>query len=659
MDFFDHQEQARKKSHVLVIYFILAVIGVVASACVVVTLFFAFTSGDKGIQSDNPLRWEILIPVAIGTVVVIFAGSGYKSLQLSGGGKVVARELGGRLVSSSSTDFYEQRLVNVVEEMAIAAGVPVPEVYVMDGEDSINAFAAGKTTSDAVIGVTRGCMKLLSRDELQGVIAHEFSHILNGDMKLNMRLIGWLFGILFIAMIGQMLMRGAAHGSRYTSRNRESGGAAIALLVLGLALMLVGYVGMFFAKLIKAAVSRQREYLADASAVQFTRNPDGIGGALKKIGGYSRKALISHPMAEEASHMFFGAGVASKLFATHPPLSTRIQRIDASWDGKLPKVKTADMEGDPDDLVRHGMKKRPLNAAAAGISMAHGESSPPLRMTEAEALESMSSVHPEQVDLGRDLHGKFPEYWYQAAHDERGAQALLFALLLAQDDALRNSELSHLRQTAGEAVLATTSQFHGEIRDIHSTAKLALVDLSIPTLRRLSPNEYQVFRKSLEELMASDRRIDLFEFSLQKVIRRHLDNYFGMAKPMRIRHRKIAALESEAAVLITTLAAVGNQGNDAAIQDAFRHGAGEIEAETYGTLDFQPPENCGLQQIDQALDKFAEATPLVKKRLLYACGRTVMADELVTSDEAELIRAIADAVGCPIPPFVKTAATSQ
>ncbi|NNE90124.1 MAG: M48 family metallopeptidase [Verrucomicrobiales bacterium] len=659
MDFFEHQEQARKKSKTLVFYFILAVTGIVAAVCATVTAVLVFT-GNSGGSILNP---GVLAGTAAGTVALIFAGSGYKSLQLSAGGKVVAKELGGRLVDSSTTDYYERRLINVVEEMSIASGVPVPEVYVMDDEDSINAFAAGKTTSDAVVGVTRGCMKLLTREELQGVIAHEFSHILNGDMRLNMRLIGLLFGIMFLALIGQMMLRGAANTARY-SRNRESGSGALVILVLGLALMLIGYIGMFFAKMIKSAVSRQREFLADASAVQFTRNPDGIGGALKKIGGLTRGSMVGHPMAEEASHMFFGSALNSQMFATHPPLPIRIQRVDPSWDGNFPKTTMPEIAGDPDDLERHGLKPRkgekdrprperrgiPIPVPIPGVSMAHSETP----MTQAQAIESMSHVHREQIEFGQDLHGKFPEHWYQAAHQEGGAQALLFALLLAQDDSLRNAELSQLRQMTGEATFEATTQLNIEIRELHSSVKLALIDLAIPTLRRLSPDEYKRFRTVLEKLMSSDKRIDLFEFTLQKVVRRHLDNYFGHANPFKIRYRKIARLEDEAAVLITTLAALGNQGDEAGAKEAFSEGATLIQNETYGTLEFKPASECGLQQIEAALDKFAESTPLVKKRLLHAAGRTVMADQKVTSEEAELIRAIADAIGCPIPPFVKT-----
>jgi len=337
VDFFEHQEQARKRSGLLVFYFVLAIIGIVTSIYFVIVLVSGY-NGDRYMLRSlwNP---EILTTSAIGTIAVILLGSGYKIMQLSGGGAVVAKDLGGRRVDPKTRDFDERKLLNVVEEMAISAGMPVPEVYVMDNEESINAFAAGRTPNDAVIGVTRGTIKFLSRDELQGVIAHEFSHILNGDMRLNMRLIGLLFGILFIAMIGQMMMRGAANTGRY-SRSRESGGGALVFLLVGLAVMAIGYIGLFFGKLIKAAVSRQREYLADASAVQFTRNPDGIASALRKIGGLSQRSSLKTPMAEEASHMFFGdcrlRSSVSTALATHPPLAVRIKRFDETWDGKFP-----------------------------------------------------------------------------------------------------------------------------------------------------------------------------------------------------------------------------------------------------------------------------------------------------------------------------------
>lgn len=657
MDFFEHQEQARKKSGILVFYFLLAVIGIIVSIYGVVLGVMIFSGEQKG-----PLElWqpELFVLAAIGTGGIILLGSGYKTLQLSAGGSAVAKDLGGRKVDSNTTDFHERRLLNVMEEMAIASGVPVPEVYVMDDENSINAFAAGKSTSDAVIGVTRGCMKLLTRDELQGVIAHEFSHILNGDMRLNLRLIGLLFGILFIAMIGQMLLRGAANGARY-SRSKESGGGALAGLAIGLAVMLIGYVGLFFGKLIKAAVSRQREFLADASAVQFTRNPEGIAGALQKIGGLSHGSRIRSPMAEEASHMFFGNALRTSLMATHPPLPERIKRLVPSWNGKfspsqLPAITPGDEERRSE---QRGSASRAVSESAAAMTsgLTGTEESEVLEISEEEAFASFEKVRPEQIDYGRRLHGQFPDHWMTAAHSESGAQALLFALLLAQDDELRGQELSHLREATDEHTYLAAVKLHREIAGLHSSAKLALVDLAIPSLRHLSPEEYERFRDLIRHLMASDQQINLFEFTLQKIIRRHLDVYYGYQNPLRIRHRKIDVLQDDAAVLITTLASLGHRDDPNAAQEAFRQGASQIEGHTYATLAPVPQAECTLERIEKALDRFSESTPLVKRRLVHACGKSVMADGRVTSDEAELIRAIADAIGCPIPPFVKSAA---
>lgn len=651
MDFFEHQEQARKKSGLLVFYFVLAIIGIVASIYFVVLL----VSGYDGNRYMLRSLWdpEILSTTAIGTLAVILLGSGYKIMQLSGGGAVVAKDLGGRRVDPKTRDYDERKLLNVVEEMAISAGMPVPEVYVMDNEEGINAFAAGRTPNDAVIGVTRGTIKFLSRDELQGVIAHEFSHILNGDMRLNMRLIGLLFGILFIAMIGQMMLRGAANSARF-SRSRESGGGAVMFLVIGLAVMAIGYIGLFFGKLIKAAVSRQREYLADASAVQFTRNPDGIANALRKIGGLSQRSSLQTPMAEEASHMFFGdcrlRSSISTAMATHPPLADRIKRIDASWDGKFPKVQLpAISAGRQPAGPKSGGRPGQHGGGHALPGFPHPQQGGILNLTEAEAFQSMSNLNGEQVAFGEGLHAGLPESWLDAVHSEAGAQAMVFALLLAQDDALRETELQRLSDATDPETFRETVELHGSLGDLHSSTKLALVDLAIPTLRRLSTAEYERFYKVKQELIASDEQVDLFEFTLMKVIDRHLSPQTAT----RIRYRKIDQLHSEASVLITTLAQLGSRNPDE-VSAAFRAGSSLIEEAEGRPLTTKSAGECGLQHIDAALKKFEQATPLVKKRLLFAAGKTVMADKKLTSDEAELIRAIADAIGSPIPPFVKT-----
>ncbi len=334
MNFFQHQEAARRKTGLLVVLFIVAV-ALIILAVYAAALAFYLTQM-RGLEGTARSWWVpgVFFPVAIATVILVSLGSLYKIATLRGGGAVVASQLGGSKISPSTQKLNERVLLNVVEEMAIASGVPVPEVYLLDKEKGINAFAAGFTPDDAVIGVTRGCLETLSRDELQGVIAHEFSHILHGDMRLNLRLIGILHGILLLALIGEMLLR----SMRY-SRDSKKGGAGIALA--GLALFVIGYVGLFFGKLIKSAVSRQREYLADAAAVQFTRNPGGLGGALKRIGGLAHGSRITEANPETASHLFFGNALRASLLglmSTHPPLDVRIKRIEPSFDGRFPQV---------------------------------------------------------------------------------------------------------------------------------------------------------------------------------------------------------------------------------------------------------------------------------------------------------------------------------
>ncbi|HOB34044.1 MAG TPA: M48 family metallopeptidase, partial [Verrucomicrobiota bacterium] len=351
MDFFEQQDKARRNTRWLAIYFAAGVAFLVLAiyAAVLVIYSWAIAPGTEveGVRAA-PALWNprLFTGVAIGTLSVVFLGSLFKTMELSRGGSAVATMLGGRLVSPNTEDPDERRLLNVVEEMALASGVPVPQVYVLDNERGINAFAAGHSTSDAAIGVTRGCVQLLNRDELQGVIAHEFSHILNGDMRLNLRLMGLIFGILCIAVIGRILLRTGSRTYRLGARNR--GGNPLPLL--GLALLLIGYVGVFFGRLIQAAVSRQREFLADASAVQFTRNPGGIAGALKKIGGLVYGSRLESAHAEEASHMFFGNGLSNawfSLMATHPPLVERIRAIDPAFDGRFPRVSAAEVKEPP------------------------------------------------------------------------------------------------------------------------------------------------------------------------------------------------------------------------------------------------------------------------------------------------------------------------
>jgi len=672
MDFFEHQEKARRSTTLLLVYFCLAVVGIILAtyALAAAILYFLDDGAAAPVGGAEPPLWNVglFVFVAFATTLIVLLASAFKTAQLSGGGAVVARELGGRELDSNTTDFHERRLLNVVEEMAIASGIPVPAVYVLDKESSINAFAAGRTVSDAAIGVTRGCMSLLTRDELQGVVAHEFSHILNGDMRLNIRLMGVLFGILFLALMGEMILRFGVRGGLNSGR-REGAGIALVLLVAGLGLLAIGYVGSFFAKLIKASVSRQREYLADASAVQFTRNPEGLAGALMKIGGLKSRSDISHPMAEDASHLFFGSSHRSRKLATHPPLRERIGRLLPHWDGTMGEADPSPVTAETDRS--HTTASR-LGDAVSGLAGANAETGkprsvpPPLppasgsdtRLSESEALESMRRVHPEQVALAESLLRGMPESWIDACHRAEGARAMVYAMLLAQDERLRHSELERLAARTQPEVFDKTVALFAEVREIHSRTKFALLDLCIPTLRHLSADEYRDFRCLTQDLVESDGVVDLFEFALLKVVHRHLDSHFERTGPPSIRYRYFHPLREELGVLLSTLATLSHPDDAEEVEAAFKAAANPLESAAGIAIPFMPPERCGLDRIDEALRRLELTSPVMKRDLLAAASRSVLADGTVSSREAELIRAIADALGCPVPPFVKAAPTS-
>jgi len=649
MDFFQAQERARRQSGLLVLYFVLAVVGIV----VAIYVPLAVAAGAEG---DGGRAWwanyELLGLCIFGVGVLVGVGSLWKSVQLGGGGGQVALDLGGRQLPPDSHDFHERRLLNVVEEMALAAGMPVPDVYLLDGERGINAFAAGRTAGDAVIGVTRGCLETLTREELQGVIAHEFSHIQNGDMRLNLRLIGILHGIILLTLVGRVLMRSGA----VRSGNRNGGGGAI--VIFGLWLLLVGWIGVFFGRLIKAAVSRQREYLADASAVQFTRNPGGIGGALKRIGAAVRGSRVDNPKAEEASHMFFANGMASWL-STHPPLDLRIRAIEPSWDGSFPEAGElrwsgggAGMrEGEGEDEEEEDEGELGIGIGSGmdvGMGMGMGAGG------EGVLLDSMTGVGAAHLALAARMHRHLPEGMLELAHGASGSQALVLALLMGQAREGWVAELKDLRGVLAEEVIELIPGCHEKLAGLGSQEKLGVVDLCLPALRRLGLDTYEQFLWAMKKLIARDGVVDLFEFTLEQVVQRHLDVAYRKVPPPLPRIGKLGAALDAGAELLWALALVGAASEEAA-KEAYLEGvrvlleiepglevpkAGEVEA------------GVSLERVSGALEVWGQAVPLLKRQLLLACGRVVMRDGVIEDEEAELLRAIADAIGTPIPPLV-------
>lgn len=631
MDFFQRQDQARKNTKLLVFYFGLAVAGIIAAVYLASLLIFAGAAAKAKRHGFEPqvAFWNPALfgYVALGTLAVIGLGSAYKMAALSAGGSTVAESLGGRLVESNTTDPNERKLLNIVEEMSIASGVPMPQVFVMDDESGINAFAAGHTPSDAAVAVTRGCIQTLNRDELQGVIGHEFSHILNGDMRLNIRLMGIIFGIVSLVTIGRILLR-----------VRSSGKNQNPLPLFGLVLILIGAVGAFFANLIQAAVSRQREFLADAAAVQFTRNPGGLSGALQKIGGAG--SVLESDHAQEASHLFFSNGVKSSFFnafATHPPLAERIKAIDSAWDGKFRAGPTFAAEEKPAPRKSAGPPPIFGMPQMAGIAA-------------ATMVPSLGNPTPLQLRYAEQLRAAIPDTVKHAAHDPAAAVALIYALLLSHDAATRATQLEQLAPQVAPEVLAQVTKLFPEVAPIAVRVRLPLVNLALPALRRLRAAEFPQFSRTLQWLVESDGQIELFEFVLQKIIRRHLGAQFGPPRRAVVQFYSMKPLLPDCAVLLSALAHVGS-GDAAAGAKAFRQGAPYLRAPE-GSVEFLSVEQCGLDQLDGALNRLDQAAPQIKKNLLEACVRVAGADGVMQENEAELLRAIADTLDCPMPPFV-------
>ncbi len=646
MDFFERQDKARKNTKLLVFYFVIAVVLIVASIYFASLFMFHGAANYKHSGYAEPFSlWNatIFFYAAGGTLAVIVGGSLFKTAQLSSGGSAVAESLGGRLLDSNATDPHERKLLNVVEEMAIASGVPVPKVYVMDHEEGINAFAAGHNINDAAIGVTRGCITTLKRDELQGVIGHEFSHILNGDMRINLRLMGIIFGIVCLTVIGRTLLRARGNG-----RDKNP------LPLLGLVLLALGGVGYLFGQLIQAAISRQREFLADASAVQFTRNPDGLSGALQKIGATHLGSKIENEHAAEASHMFFGNAMKNSLFnafATHPPLEERIRAINPQWDGTFPQPSYAAAE---EELVKQKPARRSamppiipgFPTGAAGLAGAAAV------IQASSVMPNMGNPTPLHLRYAVEFRESLPEKILNAARDPQGACALLYSLILSDDESFRARQLEELANGAGPAMREQIIALWPEVSAVTQRSRLPLVNLALPALRQLGSDQFQKFSTTLNWVIESDEQIVLFEFVLQKIIRHQLEPHFTRAKPPATQYYTIKPLAPDCEMILSALAHTG-QTDPAEIAKAFQSGIPYIRA-TGVPLTLLPRDACGLNEINDSLDRLGLAVPQIKKNLLEACVRVIGSDGVIQENEAELLRGIAETLDCPLPPFVTT-----
>jgi Zn-dependent protease with chaperone function len=642
MDFFSRQDQARRQTSVLVIYFTVAVILIVAAinllAIIVVDLASAVEPDTPhgAVQSPEPTprsglwQWDVITYATMGTLLVIAGASFFKMSQLSRGGRAVAQLMGATPVPPAPTDPGQKMLRNVVEEMSIASGVPVPTIFIMQRERGINAFAAGFTPQDAVVCVTQGCLDRLTREELQGVIGHEFSHILNGDVRINVRLVGLLFGILVIGLIGYGLIRGAL----WSNSDRDARGM-LAMLVIGCVLMVIGFVGLFFGRLIQAAVCRQREFLADAASVQFTRNPNGLAGALKKIGATSSDSRVSDHDAEQIAHMFFAssAGKNRGWFATHPPLDMRIKALDTAWDGKFapaPRPATTpqpEPAGHTVGQVDRGVLRGITPVPAMGIAA------------------SVGTPMPRHVQWACDFLSSVPPILEHAAHEVFSARALVFAILLSDEQAVRQKQMAILSQSTDPTTIEWVGKLLGPATEYGPRGRRILVDLALPALRQMSAPQCEQFGRIVQQMIDADGRVSLFEYMLHKLLAKYLT---GPAKPAPpVAYVALKPLLPDVQVVLSALARA--DGKDAEGINA-AHAAGMARLQVDKPLPLLASTT--VQQLDAALDHLSRSAPGIKRRVVDACAFCVAADLMVQTGEGELLRAITTTLDCPLPPLL-------
>ena len=610
MDFFEQQERARRTSRWLVVWYLLAALSVVASYCLVAALIRV------------PLKVNLALGATVGGIVL--AVSAYRIWQLSGGGPAIAHLLGARYLEAGRCTASERRLLNVVEEMAIASGISVPPVYVLDGDDAINALVAGYSPNEAVIIVTQGVHKL-SRDELQGVMGHEFSHILNGDMALNLRLVGLLAGLTSIGEAGERLVYWAAALNKRQSRENRGPGAVTALF--GALIAFIGFPGTFAASAIKAAISRERELLADAASLQFTRNPDAIAGALDSILALRAHTTVRAASSEQFSHMFFAHAVGRWWgFPTHPPILERIQRAH-------PRFKRDEYRKN-----RHGTHTEVAVIDGSGNVVKN------LRMDTAVAMvASVGQPGAQHVDYAKRLLGRLPSRLKEALHRADEAELAMFALALEPESAAREAELEALAGRRGEQTRAKVVELHAYVGGLARPHMLTLADLAVPAIKEQRQKVRDAFLADLTAVVEADRRVTLREFVLLTLLRQRLRE--GAGQPIRTQFQKIDEVAPDAHAIVSLVALSAKDG----AQAAFEKGAAVLK------LGWTAPlgrEALSTAKVSEALERLRHLSPWAKPGLLKACFEAAAADGVLRLTEAELVRMVAATLDCPVPPLL-------
>ena len=649
MDFFRQQDQARRYTLVLVSYFVIALILIMMAVNVIFYVFFAFVD----LYPYTPESWFSSGPVyyiSIATLALVLGGSLYRWFQLKSGGHAVAAMMGGQRINLSTDDAKQQQLINVVEEMSIASGVTLPTIYIME-EAGINAFVAGYLPTEAVMVITSGALEQLTREELQGVVAHEFSHILNGDMQINVKLMAVLGGILLISGIGRLLLSGHyGSSSRSYGRSTSGGKSSGAIIVLGLMLLVVGYIGVLAGRMIKAAVSRQREYLADAAAVQFTRNPTGIASALYKISQAKSSSLLRHPHAEDLSHMCFSYAVKSSFsgwFATHPPLTDRIFRVDSRFLSLQKAKKLAKKINENTKAHDKQAEAKQSNTPLTPDKLAAFAAA----VTAAKLSGAVGQLDQPHMDYASKAHDSFSQPILDALHEKAGAKLLVLSLILSRMKI--QDGLGYLKGKINSEDEQALVELNAEVVKVDKQLRLSLFDLSVPSLKTMAVSESQIFIDLCEGLAQCDKVYTLHEFVLLSLINQHLAPDAAASKKIKYHSFKVLRQEMRLLLSLMLYCSGAKESEYQVLFDKLAPGFMLNEMSVMSLKDITS------NRLKLVMSKLARLSPMLKKNIIEACADIALHNGLLGVTESELLRAVSGLLNCPLPPIINQLQSAQ
>ncbi len=659
MNFFEQQDKARKKTFWLVLYFLLAIFFIILAIDLVVVGAIIYTNPAPYVKVTNfgyllnheaVFNLVIMTALAVSPVIVfiIILGTILKIFALSGGGVSVANMVNATPISPNTTDFLEKRFVNIVEEMSIAAGTPVPQLFVMENEPAINAFVAGYKPEDTVMVVTKGALTQLSRDELQGVVGHEFSHVYNGDMHINLKLMGILGGLLMIGQAGYFLLRFFGNSNSRSSSDRTDGRIAIAVIIIGIGLLVIGYIGLFFGRLIKAAVSRERELLADASSVQYTRNPQGIIFALKRIQKSEKGTNLNTKNVEDVSHLCFGSArwvMFNNLLATHPPLDKRIEILDPQ--GEFANVPLKDLK---DDLKSTTEKKSPqtsLNTLGmiGGATVLAGTGM--VQTSVSNIQSSIGKPTNDNVMVAQKLLAHIPDSVKDVSHDPAKVENIYYALVLSELEDKTEKIIQILQKEIASDDLKQVLDLGKLFMNLPKAAQLPLIDISMPAFKSNTQEKRASIVQTVQKIMAVGEK-KLFEFTLLSLLQKSMQD--KIPKDSKVKYNDFKPVLTEVSLLIIAVLKVTTQDESKQNSEFVRlmknFTDNNIERPAIGSA--QPIK---FQEVLSTLNQLA---PLCKEKLINTLLDAISEDGVINLSEAELVRAIAANLDCPIPPIVAT-----